>query len=1117
MTDDTTSERDSIEALADSFVARFRDGQRPSIEEYARRHPELADELRELLPALVLLEQHGSPDDVASTTNAATVATPQEIGDFTIVREIGRGGMGVVYEAVQQSLGRHVALKVLSTPALLNPTHLEQFRLEARAAARLHHTHIVPVFGVGEHNGVHFYAMQFIQGQSLDLVINALRQLRHRFNDARTMLPGDDFTRAVADGLLSGHFRADARGGISVVQDAELPSKEEPPTDNHPAEKSIVEQLVSAPSSVVLSDSEFSTSHSGREFYRSVARVGLQVAEALAYAHGEGILHRDIKPSNLLLDARGNIWVTDFGLARDESSDGLTQTGDFVGTLRYMPPERLEGWSDRRSDLYSLGATLYELLTLRPFLETAVRGQLVDKILHENPPPPSKFDRWIPRDLETIVLKAIVKEPASRYHTADEMAEDLRLYLADRSILSRRSTPAEQFIRWCRRNPLVAGLVTTVFALLVCGVTASSYFAASASREAKSADAARAQAEVQGKRAEEVSTYFMEDVFGLADPRSYTRAGISLIEALDMAADRIDQRFSNDPDLRAELRDRFGQIYSGIDRPEKAVGQLEQAVALRQSLYGDQDPRTLATRGNLGYAQFLAGRFEEALDTLDSVWTLQAKTLGPADPATLQTSRTLSVVLMEFRRSLIEPLRDDRDLEISERSYREALAKYGPGDPLTLDAECTYAWVLRWRGVKGDRKLTVKALDFAREAAEGLSEVKGPEDVRTMFAEYNYGCALLELNHYDEAVAVFAPLLETRIRVLGWAHTDTMYSVWRAADSLRLAGNHAEAIEVLEDFYAHLDETLDSNSLRRTGPLFNIQDTYSELGQVDRAAELQSLVYHILSDGSGQRLTDVVGIRLLGDFTEQLIYSPFAKLRNGKWAVKLATKACEITKYEYPNCLDLLAGGYAELGDLADATKWFQRAVELPGSDARSYYRLAMCHAASGDWDAYRTTCSASLARYAEDENEEEVSKLTWSYALGPTDEDGLQIAIQRAKDLLSENPQKADYCITLGGLYYRARNFEAARKQLSPAIESLDQLPASQYSVNYGRFFLAMTAWQLGDKAEAARLLADAKAAADEELKTQPYWNRRATLELLRREAERLIGLGASETAPKS
>ena len=214
---------------------------------------------------------------------------------------------------------------------------------------------------------------------------------------------------------------------------------------------------------------------SNREFYDHAVRIALQVAEALAYAHAEGILHRDIKPSNLLLDAKGNVWITDFGLAKTEGTEGLTETGDFVGTLRYMAPERLEGVLDRRSDIYSLGVTLYELLTHETFFAKSTHVQLVDQILHESPTPPSRFQKSIPRDLETIVLTAIAKEPAVRYRTADDLAEDLRRFLADKPIRARRPAASEQLIRWCRRNPLVATLAGAVATLLVAAVVILMY------------------------------------------------------------------------------------------------------------------------------------------------------------------------------------------------------------------------------------------------------------------------------------------------------------------------------------------------------------------------------------------------------------------------------------------------------------------------------------------------------------------------------------------------------------------------------------------------------------------------------------------------------------------
>src|SRR5205814_1710081 len=202
----------------------------------------------------------------------------------------------------------------------------------------------------------------------------------------------------------------------------------------------------------LLGQSEASTlSESGNQYWQSVARVGMQVADALAHAAGQGVLHRDIKPSNLLLDETGNVWVTDFGLAKAASDgDGLTHTGDIVGTLRYMAPERFSGKGDLRSDVYSLGLTLYELLTLRPAFDAADRSKLVKQVLHDEPVRPRKLNPGVPRDLETVVLKAIARDPAHRYQTPAEMAEDLKRFVEDRPVRARRASLPERFWRWCR-------------------------------------------------------------------------------------------------------------------------------------------------------------------------------------------------------------------------------------------------------------------------------------------------------------------------------------------------------------------------------------------------------------------------------------------------------------------------------------------------------------------------------------------------------------------------------------------------------------------------------------------------------------------------------------------
>src|SRR5207248_1604635 len=206
-----------------------------------------------------------------------------------------------------------------------------------------------------------------------------------------------------------------------------------------------------------------SVESSGRRlpYFRSVAQIGRQAAQGLAYAHSRGIVHRDIKPSNLLLDTDGVVWITDFGLAKAED-DGLTATGDILGTLRYMAPERFRGEGDARADIYALGVTLYELLTLRPAYDSSDRLKLIEKIKAQEPPWPRSIDGRIPRDLETIVLKAIDRDPNRRYQSADAIAEDLRRFLADEPIKARQVSTTERYWRWARRNPAIALLGATL-------------------------------------------------------------------------------------------------------------------------------------------------------------------------------------------------------------------------------------------------------------------------------------------------------------------------------------------------------------------------------------------------------------------------------------------------------------------------------------------------------------------------------------------------------------------------------------------------------------------------------------------------------------------------------
>jgi hypothetical protein len=361
--------------ILDDYLADLQAGRSPSHAAVVAAHPELAGELRQCLSGI---------DFVHRATQAGGSGAPAQLGDFRILHEIGRGGMGVVYEAEQLSLHRRVALKVLRFGGVVDEAAMRRFQREAETVARLHHTNIVPIFAVGSENSVHYYAMQLIAGQS-----------------------------------LTSHL--EERHG------APLPAEE-------------------------------------------IARLGLQAAEALAHAHQRGVIHRDVKPSNLLLDGEGNLWLTDFGLARRADETTMTLAGAIMGTPRYMSPEQAAAAQepiDHRTDIYSLGATLYELATARPVFDADTPQGVITQILNAEPIAPRQLQNQLPRDLETIVLKCLAKEPARRYPSAADLADDLRAFRDGRPIQARRPSLLERSARWLRKHRNSAALVAASAAAAV--------------------------------------------------------------------------------------------------------------------------------------------------------------------------------------------------------------------------------------------------------------------------------------------------------------------------------------------------------------------------------------------------------------------------------------------------------------------------------------------------------------------------------------------------------------------------------------------------------------------------------------------------------------------------
>ncbi|MGD9856602.1 MAG: serine/threonine protein kinase, partial [Planctomycetaceae bacterium] len=463
---DELSEIDSLDRMADEVVAALRRGEQPSPAELAERYPEFAGTLDGYIRSLTLLEASSSRHHGPMLTARQDDPFSRQLGDFRLLRELGRGGMGIVYEAEQVSLHRRVAIKILPRSPLFGERTLARFVREATAAARLHHSHIVPVFGLGEQEGVRYFVMQCIHGSGLDVVIPEAARL---LGGLECPLARD---RLIHDPAAHDEVIAAAARLVCSARDDRLIT---PPAETSGAGKALPTINGQRPSEQHPSKAGFPGS--APSYWKNVARIGVQAAQALAYAHDNDVLHRDLKPANMLLDQQGKLWLTDFGLAKLGEDESLTESGDWVGTIRYLPPEYFRGEYDCRSDLYQLGLTLYEMITFRPAVQAANRQQALGAVLHSRPERPRKLHPEIPRDLETIVMKCLAEEPGVRYASAGLLADDLCRFLQDRPIHARRVGVLERTWRWCRRNRAVAALagLTTAMLLVIAVVSSVAY------------------------------------------------------------------------------------------------------------------------------------------------------------------------------------------------------------------------------------------------------------------------------------------------------------------------------------------------------------------------------------------------------------------------------------------------------------------------------------------------------------------------------------------------------------------------------------------------------------------------------------------------------------------
>jgi serine/threonine protein kinase len=742
------------------------------------------------------------------------------IEGFRIIREIGRGGMGVVYEAVEEHLNRHVALKVLVASAVLQPKQVQRFEREARAAAGLHHTNIVPVFGVGRRGGFHYYLMQYIDGVGLNVVIDELRRLHGdapRSGLAPAHEVGAEPTRshaAVPVGESGGARITAAEMAHSLASDQlahresaarapEPPGTEGSATTVLPPRVSENVDLAGAPSWDLPAASGLkSQSGLDRSYFQSVARIGLQAAEALEYANRHGVLHRDIKPSNLLLSRGGTVWVTDFGLAKTADAEDLTTTGELVGTIRYMAPERFGGRSDARSDVYSLGLTLYELVALRPAFEAADRHEMMNRVLHEEPARLSKLIPKVPRDLESIIHKAIAREPGHRYAKAQDLAEDLRRLLEGRTILARRASPAERAGSWCRRNPLVAVLSAAAFVILAAGTVVSTMQAVrarSAEAAAKLSEAAtrnewiraeaeRAKAAQSESEARAVLDFLQNKVLAAARPKDQ-KGGIgveaTIRQALDAAEPSIENTFAGQPIVEASLRNALGESYYYLGEPALALRQHERALSLRNGALGAEHPDTLRSKNNVAGAYMAAGRPHEAAILHEEILKKRRAQLGPDHPDTLETRNNLADAYRECGR-----LADA--IALHEETLGLQSSKLGPRHQDTLETRINLG-AAYWSAGRMD-----EAIAQFEKSVKPLEDTIGPDHPLTLTARNNLAVAYWSTGRTADAIALHEKTLDLFGPKLGMEHPTTLSSRRNLANAYQDAFRFREAIALLE-------------------------------------------------------------------------------------------------------------------------------------------------------------------------------------------------------------------------------------------------------------------------------------------------------------------------------
>jgi len=872
---------ETFDQLVCRVSAQLELGREISLAELQQLAPEHAMRLLEILPTLkeMALLRPSSPTTASKKWGAADELVNGVLGDFRIQREVGLGGMGVVYEAEQISLNRRVAIKILPFASVLDPRRMQRFQNEARAAASLHHPHIVPVFSVGCERGVHFYAMQFIDGQSLERVVQARRRDRQGPTAAKINADGlsPAPTRGTPPSASNAYSNAYSNEASLEVSLGITPSR----------------QSSAAPETVPMAKGSTERSKPNSSWTFAVAETISNVADAVHHAHQAGVVHRDIKPANLMFDAGGKIWLTDFGLAHIESNETLTVSGDLLGTLRYMSPEQAGGQAclvDFRSDIYSLGVTLYELLTLEPAFPSGDRKLLLHDILYREPPSIRKLDHILPVELEIIVAKAMAKEASERYSSAFELAADLRRFLKNEPILARQPSYWQRGLKWCQRHIAVVTIIsaTAVLLCLTAAVTSvllwnqsqklstALYKAEQSKRAAETmqgrAELAREQ-EVQArqravKRAAEAKAilgFLEENILAASRPEGIEGGQgreISLRAAIDQALPFIGQKFRDQPEVEIDLRRVLGVSYQHLGEYETAREQFRLAYELALKHLGAAHVTTLGSLVNLGIAEKDSGDFAAAEQVLNQAWEqLQLEFPKHAYTENCLASRAgLDMVqgrhaqAAEKYESVLATHRDRLGMDHSKTRFTQMnlalvytdLGRYHEAEAMlqqvvvVQNKEYSTGHPQTWRALSALATVEAKLRKFEsatkirRQLLQEQQHVLGDDHITTLGTRVNLAMVLEDQQQVAEAESLLENAIPT-LKEKYSQHEFTLNGMNALASVLKAKGALDEATEVYQETLTLSNELRGPDHVFTLGVRVNLANCWLQAGQPQRA------------------------------------------------------------------------------------------------------------------------------------------------------------------------------------------------------------------------------------------------------------------------------------------